>query len=97
MLSREHLSATTTGSDVTDHEDGHSDGERDGGQHEDQQEYARRTRDTGGDAAAAGSIEEREAVARDEDDVWGSDTDAPDDDRDDHQDDDVQGEGTEGG
>lgn len=32
-----------------------------------QEELARRSRDTGGDAEAAGSIEEREAVAKDED------------------------------
>ncbi len=36
-----------------------------------QEELARRSRDTGGDAPAAASIEEREAVARDEDDLFG--------------------------
>lgn len=38
-----------------------------------QQELARRSRGTGGDAPAAGSLEEREALARDEDDTWETD------------------------
>lgn len=37
----------------------------------DQEELARRSRDTGGDAPAAASIEEREAVARDNDEFFG--------------------------
>lgn len=36
-----------------------------------QSEHARETRDTGGDASAAASIEEREAVAEDRDDLFG--------------------------
>ena len=35
-----------------------------------QEELNRETRDTGGDAPAAGSIEEREAVARDDDELF---------------------------
>lgn len=35
-----------------------------------QEELNRTSRDTGGDAPAAASIEEREAVARDEDDLF---------------------------
>lgn len=35
-----------------------------------QEELERTTRDTGGDAEAAASIEEREAVAQDEDDLF---------------------------
>lgn len=36
-----------------------------------QDEVARRSRDTGGDAPAAASMEEREAVAEDTDDLFG--------------------------
>lgn len=38
-----------------------------------QEELERTSRDTGGDAEAAGSPEEREALARDEDDAFGGD------------------------
>ena len=38
-----------------------------------QEELNRTSRDTGGDAPAAASIEEREAVARDEDDLFEED------------------------
>ena len=38
-----------------------------------QEELARTSRDTGGDAPAAASIEEREAVARDEDGLFDGD------------------------
>lgn len=48
------------------------------GTDEEQEREARRTRETGGDAPAAGSIEEREAVAEDRDDEF--DEDADDDD-----------------
>lgn len=43
------------------------------GTDDEQQREARRSRDTGGDAPAAGSIEEREAVAEDRDDEFDDD------------------------
>ncbi|MFA9432148.1 hypothetical protein [Egicoccus sp. AB-alg2] len=39
----------------------------------DQDELERTSRDAGGDGPAAGTPEEREAVARDEDDTFGGD------------------------
>ena len=45
------------------------DGARD--QDDDQQEHGRESRDTGGDAPAAASLEEREAVATDSDELMG--------------------------
>jgi hypothetical protein len=45
-----------------------SDGKAD--QDHDQDRVERKSRQTGGDAPAAGSLEEREAVARDEDDEF---------------------------
>jgi hypothetical protein len=47
----------------------------DAGEDEDQQEVARSSRETGGDAPAAASIEEREAVATDTDDLVDDDSD----------------------
>ena len=46
-----------------------SDSERDDGIDEQEREE-RQSRDTGGDAEAAGTLEEREAVARDDDDEF---------------------------
>jgi hypothetical protein len=51
-----------------------SDGSNDGGtrdRDDDQQEHARESRDTGGDGPAAASLEEREAVATDSDELMG--------------------------
>lgn len=42
-------------------------------QQEDQDRLNRQSRSTGGDAEAAGSIAEREAVARDDDDLFSED------------------------
>ena len=42
-------------------------------QRQEQDRLNRRSRSTGGDAEAAGSIEEREAVARDDDDLFRGD------------------------
>lgn len=47
----------------------------DAGEDEDQRDVARSSRDTGGDAPAAASIEEREAVATDSDDLMEDDAD----------------------
>lgn len=38
-----------------------------------QQELDKARSNSGGDADAAGSVDEREAIAADEDDTWGSD------------------------
>jgi hypothetical protein len=46
------------------------DSRRSGAETPGQEEVARESRQTGGDAPAAGSIEEREAVARDEDEPF---------------------------
>lgn len=45
-------------------------------QEKSQEELNRESRATGGDAPAAGSIEEREAVARDEDELFEGDDEA---------------------
>lgn len=45
----------------------------------DQEREARESRETGGDAPAAGSIEEREAVAEDRDDEFDDDDDEDED------------------
>lgn len=42
---------------------------------EEQEEYGRTSRESGGDAPAAGSIEEREAIATDTDDEMDGDDD----------------------
>lgn len=47
----------------------------DAGEREDQREVARSSRQTGGDAPAAASIDEREAVAADRDDLMEEDAD----------------------
>lgn len=43
------------------------------GQSRDQDPVAQESRETGGDAPAAGSVEERESVAADEDDLFEGD------------------------
>jgi hypothetical protein len=48
---------------------GNDDGKRD--RDDDQEEHGRKSHDTGGDGPAAASLEEREAVATDSDELMG--------------------------